>query len=274
MRDLANRLLPRPVVRGLRRPARMAAALLGWAEAADPALADLSGDGDWKAAGEAITLWARALCGVQPDAEVLEIGCGPGRMAEGLLGWLNAAGRYTGFDPSMAAIASAQKRVGSDDRARFLHADLFNAEYNPRGTLKDSEFGFPVADNTLDFAFATSVFTHMRIAGVARYIDEVARCLKPGGTFLFTAFLLDPDARVAMATGRAAYRFSDPLDALSATIDARTPERAIAHEREAVLGCLGKADLTVEGEIHAGTWRGLDHAMAFQDLIVARKPVS
>lgn len=274
MRDLANRLLPRPVVRGLRRPTRMAAALLGWAEAADPALADLSGDGDWKAAGEAITLWAQALCGVQPDAAVLEIGCGPGRMAEGLLGWLSAEGRYTGFDPSAAAIAKAQKRLGGDDRARFLHADLFNAEYNPRGTLKDAEFGFPGADSTVDFAFATSVFTHMRVAGVERYIDEAARCLKPGGTFLFTAFLLDPEAHVAMAAGRAVYRFSEPLDTVSATIDAKTPERAIAHEREAVLAGLRKAGLIVAGDIHAGTWRGHDHAMAFQDLIVAKKPVS
>ncbi|WP_421788142.1 class I SAM-dependent methyltransferase [Hyphobacterium sp.] len=274
MRDLANRLLPRAFVRSLRRPVRLAASVLGWTEAADSALADLSGEGDWAAAGDAITLWARALCHVTPDANVLEIGCGPGRMAEGLLNWLDETGRYTGFDPSRKAIDAAQSRLGVDPRSRFEHADLLNAEYNPKGSRQAGAYRFPARDGGVDFVFATSVFTHMRLAGIRHYMVQAARVLKPGGAFLFTVFLLDEKSRVAMATGRASFRFHDPIDDMSATIDPKTPERAIAHERTEILAALNDAGLAVEDRIHEGTWRGTDHAMAFQDLIVARKPPS
>jgi SAM-dependent methyltransferase len=274
VRTLANRILPRAIVRGLRRPVRMAAAWLGWTEPADPALADLSGEGDWKAAGDAIVLWAEALCGVQRNAHILEIGCGPGRMAEGLLDWLGEDGRYTGFDPSGAAIARAKARLGQDGRARFLHANLFNREYNPRGGDDDTDYRFPADDGAIDFVFATSVFTHMQIAGVRRYIAEAARCLRPGGAFLFTAFLLDPQSKAAMASGRTTYAFHARLDDVSATIDPKTPERAMAHERAVILDALREAGFEIDGDVHDGTWRGHAHAMAFQDLIVARKPVS
>ena len=272
MRDVLNRLLPRPVVRGGRRLLRGMTRRIGLGEPADPALSDLSGDGDWKAAGDAIVLWAQALCGVPRDAQVLDIGCGPGRMAEGLLGYLSDDGRYTGFDVSQAAITHAETRLGSDARARFHHADIHNLEYNPRGETEASAYEFPVPDESLDFAFATSVFTHMHTKDVAHYIGEIARTLKPGGCALVTVFLMDSESRVAMAAGRARYRFDKRIDAQSASIDARTPERAMAFEDGFILDQLQTHSLTIEGDIHRGTWRGHDNAMAFQDMLVVRKP--
>lgn len=272
MRDTINAILPRPAVRFARRFWRGTAGMLGLAEPAEPALADLSGEGNWKAAGEAITLWARALAGAAPSARVLDIGCGPGRMAEGLLDWLDADGRYTGFDPSATAIRAAEARLGSDERASFLHADIFNSEYNPGGQASDTDFIFPVEDDSVDFAFATSVFTHMRIDGVRHYIDEAARCLAPGGSFLFTIFLLDTESRLACEDGKAAYHFRHAIDEVSATIDRRTPERAIAHQRAVIRDALKSAGLEISDKIHAGTWRGHANAMAFQDLIVVKKP--
>lgn len=271
MRTLANRILPRPVVRAARRTWLGIQRLAGRGEASDPELADLSGEGDWKAAGEAITLWAQALCGVKPDATVLDIGCGPGRMAEGLLAYLEADGGYTGFDVSARAIAHAKRRLGQDARARFIHADIANLEYNPRGTIQPAEYVFPVESDTVDFAFATSVFTHVRADAVARYLRETARVLKPGGCALFTFFQLDGESRVAMAAGRTSHRFDKRIDAHSATIDARTPERAMAFEDSWFLDRLASYGLVVEGDLHRGTWRGHAHAMAFQDLIVVRK---
>lgn len=271
MRDLINRLLPRPVVRGGRRLLRGVTRKFGLGEPADPALSDLSGDGDWKAAGDAIVLWSQALCNVTPDAHVLDIGCGPGRMAEGLLGYLSDAGRYTGFDVSKAAIAHAEARLGSDDRAHFHHADIHNLEYNPSGKIKASTFEFPASDSSLDFAFATSVFTHMHTVDVAHYIGEIARTLKPGGCALITVFLMDSESRPAMAAGRTSYRFDKRLDAHSASIDARTPERALAFEDGFILEALQTHNLMIDGDIHRGTWRGHDNAMAFQDMIVVRK---
>tara|TARA_R110002096_G_scaffold22692_13_gene72940 strand:- start:885 stop:1703 length:819 start_codon:yes stop_codon:yes gene_type:complete len=271
MRDLANRLLPRPVVRTGRRVWNTVRRGVGLGEPADPALADLSGDGDWKAAGNAIVLWTQALCGVSKQAHVLDIGCGPGRMAEGLLGYLDETGRYTGFDVSARAIDSAQSRLGADGRATFIHADIANLEYNPTGTLPGHAYAFPVPSDSIDFAFATSVFTHMHGRDVDHYLAETARVLKPGGCALFTAFLLDDESRVAMAAGRTSHRFNQRLDSHSASIDARTPERAIAFEDDWFFDRLEANGLTLDADVHRGTWRGHAHAMAFQDLMVVRK---
>lgn len=269
IRTLANQFMPRPLVRRLRKIWR---GVIGTSGAAEASLADLSGEGDWKAAGYAIVLWAEALCHAERDANVLDIGCGPGRMAEGLLDWLNTSGSYTGFDPSAEAIRVAESRLGSDPRARFFHTDLANGEYNPGGREAAQSYCFPCENATIDLAIATSVFTHMKADATAHYIAETARCLKPGGAFLMTLFLLDTESRAAMATGKAAYRFRHRLNADSATIDRKTPERAIAVTRDFIVAQLSAAGLEIEEKIHAGTWRGLDHAMAFQDLIVARKP--
>ncbi|MCW5725800.1 MAG: class I SAM-dependent methyltransferase, partial [Maricaulaceae bacterium] len=218
----------------------------------------------------AAALWARAVCGVAPDARMLDIGCGPGRAAEGLLAWMDGAGAYTGFDVSKPAIAAAQARLSGHANARFIHADIRNGEYNPKGAIAAADYRFPAEDASVGYAFALSVFTHMRSADTAHYLREAARVLAPGGVFMATLFVLDRESRKAMALDRAAYRFDTPVDAVSETIDRRTPERAIAFDEGFVGQALAGAGLT-PAAFHPGTWRGRDPAMAFQDMIVARK---
>ena len=48
-------------------------------------------------------------------------------------------------------------------------------------------------DATFDFVCATSVFTHMLPAGVANYLREIRRVLRPGGRCLATFFVLRSD---------------------------------------------------------------------------------
>src|SRR6185437_8284340 len=51
------------------------------------------------------------LCGLQPGGAVLDVGCGSGRMALPLAGYLNPEGRYGGFDVSREAIAWCTENI-------------------------------------------------------------------------------------------------------------------------------------------------------------------
>jgi trans-aconitate 2-methyltransferase len=62
---------------------------------------------------------------VAPDATVLDVGCGTGRMAEALLG-LVPRGRVLGIDASAEMVAIARERLG--DRARIWQCDVLDLE--------------------------------------------------------------------------------------------------------------------------------------------------
>src|ERR1700742_4562127 len=72
------------------------------------------------------------LCGLQPGDAVLDVGCGSGRIALPLTGYLNSKGRYAGFDVSREAIAWCTDNISaSHSNFEFTVVDLHNGAYNP-----------------------------------------------------------------------------------------------------------------------------------------------
>ena len=111
--------------------------------------------------GEFLELFVR-LGGLQPDRRVLDIGCGPGRMAVPLTGHLSAAGEYAGFDLVGEEVRWCQEQITPRfPNFRFERVDVHNAATTRGGSVQASEFRFPYPDGSIDFAFATSVLTHM-----------------------------------------------------------------------------------------------------------------
>src|SRR4029079_17934996 len=103
------------------------------------------------------------VSGLKPSDRVLDVGCGIGRMAIPLTTYLST-GSYDGFDIVPHGIEWCQEKVTPlFPNFRFRHADIWNKMYNPTGTLKVSKFAFPYPNETFDFVFLTSVFTHMLI---------------------------------------------------------------------------------------------------------------
>ena len=169
------------------------------------------GGGDFRAAGEEFYGHFRRLGRLQPNESVLDIGCGVGRMAIPLLDYIGPEGRYVGFDISPQAIRWCADHIAAKNaRFSFHVADIFNKEYNPRGTCRAAEYRFPCEDASVDFAFATSVFTHMLPDDVRRYLAEIRRVLKPGGRGLFTHFILNAESEAAMNGARRRLPFSLP----------------------------------------------------------------
>ena len=95
--------------------------------------------------GERYLRFLQELGGLKPDHAVLEPGCGTGRMAMPLTGYLNAEGSYDGFDVVGDAVETCVKEIGSNHpNFRFRHVDVFNGAYNRGGTLDPESFPFPI----------------------------------------------------------------------------------------------------------------------------------
>src|SRR5262249_20716449 len=124
------------------------------------------GHGDYRAIGEYLKNVLVAHTGLQPQHRVLDIGCGTGRAAEGLLTVLAGEGPYLGFDASKSAIRSCRRRYVHQPGFAFAHLDVRHPDYNPRGALDPLTAPFPANDADFDRALAASVFTHLRMPAV------------------------------------------------------------------------------------------------------------
>jgi SAM-dependent methyltransferase len=211
-----------------------------------------------------------AEAGLAPDDNVLDIGCGGGRMAAALLYYLDG-GSYHGFDIHPESIAWCERSIAvRDARFRFEHIDVENPAYHssPNSAL---ELAFPVADGSVDFAIATSLFTHMFSEEVGHYLSQAARVLRPGGVLFATAFLLTP-ASLAEYGRTGGYVVSFPHEHRGSLIaDRQRPEAAVAHFAEPFSALVAAAGLFPERHL-AGSWSGQRSAVNLQDILVLRKP--
>lgn len=119
--------------------------------------AALDADVDRKYISDIGTLETKNAIGKLPG-NVLEIGCGVGRLMES--GWY-------GIDISENMIEIARTRRPD---CHFI--------------VTDGRF-IPLDDASLDCVFAVLLFQHIPFSGVSLYIREVSRVLKDGGIFRF-----------------------------------------------------------------------------------------
>ncbi len=226
------------------------------------------GGGDFHTVGERFLNHFRTFGALQPSDSVLDVGCGVGRMALPLAGYLGPDGRYEGFDIVPAGIRWCQRHITPlYPRFRFQHANIYNAEYNPGGHEQPEQFVFPYGDDSFDFIFLTSVFTHMLPAGVANYLCEMKRVLRPHGRILATFFVLDQTALELNGSPGSLFAFRDSGAGYWTTHPDR-PEAAIAYREQQLRALVQAAGLRIREPIHVGSWSGRAAEVDGQDIVI------
>ena len=155
--------------------------------------------------------------------DVLEVGCGVGRLALVLAPRVRS---YTGFDIAPRMVDEARARCGELANARFFVGDGLSVPA-------------PAADRRYGLAFAMSVFIHCPRDVIHSTIASVFGLLAPGGEFRFQ-LRADPSD----TTG---------IRALAeAPLDVAPPRRAEDELTEAELETLREVEAATKGRYYMG----------------------
>lgn len=229
------------------------------------------GGGDFKRSGERFKGFFIELGHLRPEDRVLDVGCGVGRMAVPLTGYLSAKGSYEGFDIVPEAIAWCQRSITRRfSKFHFQVAGLYNKTYNPTGRYRAADYPFPYPDGAFDFVILTSVFTHLLPEDLDHYLDEIGRVCAPGARVFATFFLLNPESESAIAQGRSQHTFAYARGACRVDHD-EIPEDAVAYPEDSVRERFLKRGFRIPGPVAYGKWCGREPWTSFQDIVVAVK---
>jgi SAM-dependent methyltransferase len=208
--------------------------------------------------------------GLRPHMDVLDAGCGVGRMAYSLAHFLNPASRYEGFDVAKPLIKWCEENITARfPNFTFRSVDIYSKFYNPGGSIQGADFRFPYPDESFDFVFSTSLFTHLLAEDARRYLDETYRVLRPGGRCFHTCFLLNRMSRSMIRAGKSRKNlvhavgecFTDCPDA---------PEGAIGFPEHLLLEHVADLGFTVR-EKYSGDWCGRPERHFIQDVLILEK---
>lgn len=209
--------------------------------------------------------------GLTSTGSLLDVGCGYGRLAIGLMAERRFRGRYRGFDVLERHVTWCRETLTPTAPSyTFAHVDVHNGRYNPTGTVEPENVRFPVEDASVTTAALFSVFTHFYRADIKRYLAELARVLQPGGKAVTTWLLYNEERLPLVTASTAAYPMHHRLDEHTLCAELEDPLRAIAFEESVARSWVTAAGLEVSEEQH-GSWAG-EPGPVFQDLLVLRRP--
>ena len=269
-----KRLVPPPLRRALRNSQGAVLDLIDAARGLDlppHQLRGFVGDGSFTAAGEEHLRYFIQYGKLRPEHKVLDVGCGIGRMALPLTRYLDGTGEYYGFDPTAAGVNWCTEHISSRfPNFHFEVADMRNEFYNPLGKYLPENFRFPYQDNSFDFIFLTSVFTHLFPDAMRNYFSEIGRVLRQGGRSFITYFLINPESVALMNGGKRKLNFGHKLDGCW-TAYPDNPEAALAFDEAVIRSHYQAGPIKIE-ELKYGKWCGRHGEYGgYQDLIIGLK---
>jgi SAM-dependent methyltransferase len=234
-----------------------------------PRTLDLGARADFVDAGDELLGHLVELTGLQPHHAVLDVGCGTGRVARPLAGYLGADGSYDGVDVHREAIGWCRRRYGRFANFRFRVADVHHRRLNPAGAHSAAEYRFPYEDGRFDVVVAASVVTHLLEQEAEHQLAEIARVLRPAGRALTTWFLLDETSRAGIAEGRSGLPFLEP-EAHVAVLSEDVPEEAVAYDAGWVRERCAEHGLAVL-DVRPGSWSGREDHAGFEDVVAVER---
>lgn len=227
--------------------------------------------GDFEETGKEFLDYFLILGELEPDETILDVGCGCGRMTLPLTTFLNEKGQYFGFDIVKESINWCQKNISIPcPNFHFIHADIYNQFYNPKGKIASDKYIFPYSDNKFDFIILTSVFTHLVPKDMEHYLSEISRTLKKDGRCLITFFLLNEETKKLFKEKPQTFEFIYG-EGVYRTIDPVILESAISFDETYIREIFTKNNLKIKEPIHYGSWCNRESHLSFQDIVIAYK---
>jgi SAM-dependent methyltransferase len=163
------------------------------------------------------------------DSQIVDIGCGCGRFAQHLRDYRFKqevfSGRYVGIDIDNEMLDWCRCNFDSK-RFEFHRSNHASKAYNV-AEKADVDYVLPVGNESVDFVFSTSLFTHLLERELVNYCRESYRVLKPGCSMAMYCFSMDhPPPTLG---DRHTFRFkigNANVESIS------VPEAAVAYEEE------------------------------------------
>jgi SAM-dependent methyltransferase len=226
---------------------------------------------DFAASGSRTLETICSITDANPSSHILDVGCGIGRLALAMPDFLDANGGYEGFDIVREGIEWCKQHiVGPHDNIHFTFADVFNKEYNPKGSWQPADYQFPYEDGIFDVAVLISVFTHMLPTDVDRYVGEIARVLKKNGRICASCSIINPESLQLMTSGSGSVHFKYNLGSYWIS-SKKVPELGVAYDEGYLRGIYSKHGLSDPPDIYYGRWCGRSTGLDVQDVVVATK---
>lgn len=233
---------------------------------ADPARpVDVSASANAAAIGKSWVKRFVSLGGLRSTDNILDVGCGPGRMAIAIGDEMKWKNKYIGFDVREEDVIWATNNINTlHPDFSFKHIDVSTSRYNTNGKILSSEVVYPCEENWADFVLATSIFSHMFTGSLFQNFVEARRCLKHQGHFLFTGFILDEHYNVS---SHRRYAFDTCLDGAAFVAVPDAPEKAVAYRKEFIVRMLSVVGFS-EYKHFPGSWKSSPGAKSGQDIFV------
>jgi SAM-dependent methyltransferase len=195
-----------------------------------------------------VSLECCRLGGLRPDDRFLDIGCGVGRVAIPLTGYLGGDGTYVGVDLWPEGVAWCTSAI----TPRYPHftfhlLDLHHNRFNRRARPPVTEVRLPVDDGSADFVMLVAI-NHLTLDELRAFVREAGRALRPGGTYVGTWFLVDDGTRAVLPP-----TYAD-----------------VACDEGAMRSALASGHLDLRA-LYPGSWRGGEGTVSVQDVVIAGK---
>ena len=209
--------------------------------------------GDFEEIGQQFKSYFINYAELKKNAIVLDVGCGIGRNAIPLTGYLNEEGSYYGIDIVESGINWCNERITTKyPNFKFIHNNILNKNYNKHGEVLACEYKFPFDNKTFDFIFLTSVFTHMFPDDIENYMKEISRVLKHKGRCFITFFIINDESKRLMEYPGSTFNFKFHGDRYFCYKES-DPEAAIAFEEDYVVTLFNSNNMAIENSIHYGS---------------------
>jgi ubiquinone/menaquinone biosynthesis C-methylase UbiE len=231
-----------------------------------------TGAGDFKAIGDKLFKKIKEECDLTPDARVLDVGCGIGRLARPFSAYLNDSGVYHGFDVVSTGIKWCKKHYRNFKNFHFHHVSVKNDLYNLNADKNAVDFSFPFESNHFDAVIVISVFTHMQENDVKRYLSEISRVIQNGKYCFCTFFLVTPEREQNIQSRHGGLSFDYKFENYYLH-DYRIPDANVAFKFDALKKMLHDTGLTIVKHL-PGWWfdeQTRANSFDFQDVLVLRK---